>query len=222
MKGAVASTITTPIERVAYACDRYSKDNNGAVPANWNQLKRYLNMTILDGEAGGSAEKRIAIVRAPTATESVGEAVVAVTTNAISEDIRDGLGRYIIWKKKGTYHAEREKEEVVKQYFIKHGLTLPEGGTYLQPDELPEITIQDATEPMKGSRRSNSAGQITTITPASSAISHSTPTQATALTKGTSGSTQAVAEASARFPTLLVIGAIVLIAIGWMSWKKLF
>lgn len=151
---ALAATITTPIQMVAdgvaYASERYAKANNGATPRDWSQLKQYVNMAVLDSQVGGSAEQRITLVTNAALSDPKREVIVAVTTNPISEDRRDRLGRYTIWRRNGQYQTVWQSEEAAKKQLASQGAVLPQGEVYRQPDVRPEIAIHDAAEPMEG------------------------------------------------------------------------
>lgn len=60
--------------------------------------------------------------------------MIALTSNRISEDRRDGPGRYVLWLSGGEVRCSWESETKVKGLFDTVGLTLVDKGEWKQPD----------------------------------------------------------------------------------------
>ncbi len=150
---ALSSSVTTPIQAVMdgvlFATRNYARDNNGVAPISWSQIKQYLNMTVMDNFAGGSAEKSIVFINSVSFFDNNQDAIFVVTSSPISEDRRDGIGRYTLWRKNGAYRLFWQKEEDVKKQLAIQGVAIPQGAINKQPDVKPESTILDWYGPIQ-------------------------------------------------------------------------
>lgn len=180
-----ASVITTPIQAVMdgvlFAYEDYSKANNGTAPISWSQITQYLYMPAMNSHAGGSAEKSITLINTASFSKTNQDAIFAVTASPISEDRRDGIGRYTLWRKKGAYQVLWQKEEDVKKQLAIQGVAIPQGAINKQPDVKPEITIRDWNGPIQRDKNVKIPAnlppdQVKKIT---SAASNSSPPSAT-------------------------------------------
>lgn len=217
-----ATTVSTPVQDavagIEYAFDRYAKAHAGATATDWNQLKQYVNATVLETWLGKPVEQRIFLPKDPGIADPKREVLVAITVDPVSEDRRETTGRYVVWRKDGRYKATWEKEATVREYLQSRGIALPQGEIYRQPDVLPAMAVHDAAEPMQVRPSVQAAPRSQQPTPTASVpatpVPASTPVAASAPTTPVAQAPAAIVQKRALvWPWLIGIAALLVIVV---------
>jgi hypothetical protein len=152
---------STPVQSVASNLKEivsdYAREHEGKIPS-WVELNSFIIskekpaapthdtrssfFLALDSYLGGPVEERFTLLGAspvemvntdadPVAT---GGTIVALTTGAVLEDRKTGIGRYVIWRDAGgKFRSTWLEESLVAAQFRKAAVKLPSGVTRVQP-----------------------------------------------------------------------------------------
>jgi hypothetical protein len=151
---AKANSVGTPAqvfsENLQVMLQIYTKENRGLLPSSWKVLDTFLAQREnsrsgksswfinIETDLGVPVEDAFDLVvnsavKMPQTTAETGT-VIAVTRNVISEDRREGVGRYVIFRNDdGEINSTWLNESVIRAQFREVGQSLPNGEIQKQP-----------------------------------------------------------------------------------------